>query len=157
MSPATAADSGRIEETLAAVPLLARLSSRQRARLAALATTRSYEPEWVIVRQGDTSMALYVILSGSVRIERESDRGSAIVHEAGPRGFFGEMGLIDDLPRSATVVAQEPTECALLAKWDFQNELRSDPEIALALLPVLNERIRKLNALVAGEPEGASG
>ena len=157
MSPATVADPALIEETLAAVPLLSRLSARQRARLAALATTRMYEPEWVIVRQGDTSMALYVILSGSVRIERESERGSAVVNEAGPRGFFGEMGLIDDLPRAATVVAQEPTECALLAKWDFQNELRSDPDIALALLPVLNDRIRTLNAIVAGEAEATTG
>lgn len=151
MSPATVANPALIEETLAVVPLLARLNARQRARLAQLATTRAYEPDWVIVRQGDTSMALYVILSGSVRVERESERGPVKVHEAGARGFFGEMGLIDDQPRAATVVAQEPTECALLAKWDFQNELRSDPDIALALLPVLNERIRRLNARVAGE------
>ncbi|CCF84772.1 hypothetical protein NITHO_3920001 [Nitrolancea hollandica Lb] len=56
------------------------------------------------------------------------------------------MGLIDDAPRSATVVAIVPTECALLSKWDFRKELRHDPDIALALLPVLNERIRELEA-----------
>ena len=59
------------------------------------------------------------------------------------------MGLIDDVPRSATVIAVEPTECALLAKWDFQNELREDPDIALALLPVLTQRIRDLDARLA--------
>jgi CRP-like cAMP-binding protein len=52
-------------------------------------------------------------------------------------------------PLATTVVAVEPTECALLARWDFQNELRDDPDIALALLPVLNERIRNLNEQVA--------
>jgi CRP/FNR family cyclic AMP-dependent transcriptional regulator len=103
------------------------------------------------VRQGDTSMALYVVLSGSVRIDREDEagRGVQISPHVGANGFFGEMGLIEDEPRSATVTTLEETECALLAKWDFQNELRSDPDIALALMPVLNARIRDLNARLA--------
>jgi CRP-like cAMP-binding protein len=99
------------------------------------------------VREGDTSMSLYVVLSGRVRVEREG--GRVQVAELGPGGAFGEMGLIEDMPRSATVVAVEPTECALLAKWDFQNELREDPDIALALLPVLTDRIRGLDARLA--------
>jgi CRP/FNR family cyclic AMP-dependent transcriptional regulator len=152
MSPATVADPQAIEAAFAHVPLLERLSARQRARLAQLATTRSYPAGAVVVRQGDTSMALYVILSGHVRIDRESELGASVrVSEAGRGGFFGEMGLIEDLPRAATVTAEEETECALLAKWDFQNELRTDPDIALALLPVLSARIRALDEqLVAG-------
>ena len=74
-----------------------------------------------------------------------------------PGGAFGEMGLIEDLPRAATVVAEQPTTCALLAKWDFQNELRDDPEIALSLLPVLTGRIRELDSLLAQaqtQPQG---
>jgi CRP/FNR family transcriptional regulator, cyclic AMP receptor protein len=139
-----------IERMFGQVPLLSRLSSRQRGRLARRATTRSYRPQSVIVRQGDTSMAFYVVLSGRIRIDREAEGGRPYqVWEAGPAGFFGEMGLIDDEPRAATVVAVEPTECALLARWDFQTELREDPDIALALLPVLNERIRNLNEQVA--------
>ena len=148
---ATVADPVRIEETFAQVPLLARLSGRQRGRLARMATTRAYEPESIVVRQGDTSMTLYVVLSGRVRIEREGKGGERFqVNEAGPGGFFGEMGLIEDQPRAATVVTLEPTECALLAKWDFQNELRDDPDIALALLPVLSARIRELDELLTG-------
>ncbi len=92
-------------------------------------------------------MALYIVLSGTVRVELEPEMGAPMrITEIGPAGYFGEMGLIDDAPRSATVVALEPTECALLSKWDFRNELRHDPDIALALLPVLNERIRDLEA-----------
>ena len=71
-------------------------------------------------------------------------------------GFFGEMGLIDDEPRAASVVAVEPTACALLAKWDFQNELRQDPDIALTLLPILNRRIREVEARLAQQPVAAS-
>src|SRR6185295_5540112 len=64
VSPATVADPVAIEEVFARVPLLAHLSGRQRTRLAELATTRLYEQGSIIVRQGDTSMALYVVLSG---------------------------------------------------------------------------------------------
>jgi len=140
-----------IEETLRQVALFSRLSDRQRARLARFATTREYEQGATIVRQGDTSMSLYVVLSGRVRVNRESEGGGGAVEveQLGPGGAFGEMGLIEDLPRAATVVAEEPTNCALLAKWDFQNELREDPEIALSLLPVLTSRIRELDSLLA--------
>jgi CRP/FNR family transcriptional regulator, cyclic AMP receptor protein len=143
-----------VEETLAQVPLLSRLGRRQRARLAGLAVTRGYRSGSMIVREGDTSMSLYVVVSGRVRVEREG--GGVQVAELGPGGCFGEMGLIEDLPRSATVVAVEETECALLAKWDFQNELREDPDIALALLPVLTARIRNLDARLA-EAEARAG
>jgi CRP/FNR family cyclic AMP-dependent transcriptional regulator len=150
VSPATVADPAAIEQVFAHVPLLARLSGRQRARLASLATTRRYDAGSIIVRQGDTSMALYVVLSGRARIDRESEAGKVVQVDSAERGgFFGEMGLIDDLPRAATVVAEEDAECALLAKWDFQNELRTDPHIALSLLPVLGARIRELDDLLA--------
>ena len=139
-------DVDSIREVFAQVPLLSRLSDRQRERLARLATTRSYREGSRIVSQGDTSMALYVVLSGHARIDRESEAGKSVkVDEVTHGGFFGELGLIEDLPRAATVTAEEPTECALLAKWDFQNELRTDPDIALALLPVLGARIRELD------------
>ena len=139
-----------VEDALAKVPLLRGLSGDQRTQLAKRTTRRSYPAAATIVRQGDTSMSFYVVLAGQVRIEREDGRGGRVLlEELGPGGAFGEMGLIDDLPRAATVVAVDPVECALLARWDFQTELRADPEIALALLPVLNARIRTLNARLA--------
>jgi CRP-like cAMP-binding protein len=136
------------------VALLARLSERQRERIAGRVTTRSYKEGATIVRQGDTSVSFYVVLACRARIEHEAGGSRIVVEELGPGGAFGEMGLIDDLPRAATVIAVEPTECALLARWDFQNELRDDPDIALALLPVLNARIRELDARLARAEAG---
>jgi CRP-like cAMP-binding protein len=149
--PPVSKDVAEIEETLGNVALFSHLTARQRARLARNATTRDYKQGSTIVRQGDTSMSLYVILSGAVRVNRESEGGGGAVEveRLAEGGAFGEMGLIEDLPRAATVVAEEPTTCALLAKWDFQNELRDDPEIALSLLPVLTGRIRELDSLLA--------
>jgi CRP-like cAMP-binding protein len=131
---------------LITVPIFARLNLTQLNRLAIRTTTRTFASGTVIVREGDTSMSLYVILGGGVRVERNRPEGGTVtVGELGVRDAFGEMGLIDDAPRSATVTAIAETTCALLAKWDFQNEIREDPEIAVALLPVLAERIRAVN------------
>ncbi len=139
-----------IEEVFVAVPLLARLSARQRSRLARYATTRTYQTGDVIIREGDTGMTLYVILTGAARVARQNHAGQTVsLAEIGPAGFFGEMGLLDDAVRSATITASAPTECALLGRWDFQRELRDDPAIALALLPILTERIRDLEARLA--------
>jgi CRP/FNR family cyclic AMP-dependent transcriptional regulator len=134
-----------LEAVLASIPMFQHLGNRQRARLAQHFCRRAYPAGAVIVRQGDTSMSFYVVLSGRVRVVRHSaaDDGIDIVDE-GPGSFFGEMGVIDDLPRAATVMALEPTECGLLAKWDFQRELSAEPGIALSLISVLNARIRTL-------------
>ena len=134
-----------VEAVLASIPMFQHLGDRQRARLAQHFCRRAYPAGAVIVRQGDTSMSFYVVLSGRVRVVRHSagDGGVDIVDE-GPGSFFGEMGVIDDLPRAATVMALESTECGLLAKWDFQRELSADPGIALSLISVLNARIRTL-------------
>ncbi|HKY76482.1 MAG TPA: cyclic nucleotide-binding domain-containing protein [Acidimicrobiia bacterium] len=139
-----------VEAVLASIPMFEHLGDRQRARLGQHICRRAYPAGAVIVRQGDTSMSFYVVLSGRVRVVRHSaghdgagGDGVDILDE-GPGSFFGEMGVIDDLPRAATVMALEPTECGLLAKWDFQRELSADPGIALSLISVLNARIRTL-------------
>jgi CRP/FNR family cyclic AMP-dependent transcriptional regulator len=133
-----------LEVVLASIPMFRHLGARQRARLAQLFCRRTYQPGAVIVRQGDTSMSFYVVLSGTVRVVRQSAGDIVDIVEEGPGSFFGEMGVIDDLPRAATVQALTQTECGLLAKWDFQRELSADPGIALSLISVLNSRIRTL-------------
>ena len=140
-----------VAEILGQVPLFKGLNRGLVRRLAERTAVRSYEPGDVIVKEGDTSMSFYVILSGSVRILRELDDHTQLdVRHSVKGGFFGEMGLIDDLPRSATVEALDATRCALLAKWDFQEGMRQDPDIALALIKSLNARIRELDSRLAG-------
>ena len=136
-----------IEEALAAAPLLRGLEPRRRRRLLSRATTHSYPPGSVILRQGDTAMAVYVVLSGAARVEQELAGGERIaLGELGPGAVFGEMGVLDDAPRSATIVALERTRCALLAKWDFEEPLRADAGFAVALARQLSQRVRRLEA-----------
>jgi CRP/FNR family transcriptional regulator, cyclic AMP receptor protein len=133
-----------LETMLASIPMFHHLGARQRARLGQFFCRRTYQPGAVIVRQGDTSMSFYLVLSGKVRVVRHYAGDTVDIVEEGPGSFFGEMGVIDDLPRAATVMALTETECGLLAKWDFQRELAADPGIALSLISVLNARIRNL-------------
>jgi CRP-like cAMP-binding protein len=139
-----------VADAMAQVPLFRGLSRGQREDIARHTTRRAYAAGATIVKQGDTSMSFYMVLLGKVRIVREGESaGEVDAVEGGPGSFFGEMGLIDDTERNRTVIAVEPTECALLVKPDFQRELREDPDIALALLPVLNDRIRRLEQELA--------
>jgi len=123
---------------LETAPLFAALGTRRRRRLARRATGRRYGAGSVVVREGDTSMTLYVVLSGRVRVVREGEP----IAELGPGCHFGELGLLGDTPRSATVVALEPTECALVDKWDFERQLRRERGVALALLAAAGDRLR---------------
>jgi len=140
-------DREAVAKVLRTVPLFESLRSGELRRLAGLASVRSYKAGGVIVKQDDTAVALYCVLSGSARVQRESSGAEAemTLAELGPGEFFGEMALLDDFPRSASVVATAPTECALMSKWDFQKELKAHPEIGLALLRVLSRRVRALD------------
>jgi CRP/FNR family cyclic AMP-dependent transcriptional regulator len=144
-------DREAVARILRTVPIFQNLRPAEIRRLTELATTRSYEPGRMIVREADTGVALYCVLSGSVRVQRQKSGadGQVTLAELGSGSFFGEMALLDDFPRSASVVAIAPTECALLSKWDFQKELEAHPGIGLAMLRVLSERIRALDAQVA--------
>lgn len=98
--------------------------------------------------QGDAGVGLYVIKSGKVRIIQASnpDRAEEVLGTAGPGEVLGEMALLDDLPRSASVVAQEDVTALLLPVWEFRAALRNHPDITLKLLAALSRRLRKAEA-----------
>lgn len=130
------------EETLRSVPLFQELQPKQLKQLSKWTTTRTYQPGQVIVRQGDLGLGLYCIQSGRVRVTQETPSGPQEVRTMGPGEAFGELSLLDNNPRSATVTATEPTTAVLLDKGQFLAELRTYPEIALGILPVLVQWLR---------------
>ncbi|HEC12966.1 MAG TPA: Crp/Fnr family transcriptional regulator [Acidiferrobacteraceae bacterium] len=100
----------------------------------------------VLMRQGDNPSALYVVLSGKVRVMVCGDDGKELVlGNLGPREYFGELALIDGEPRSATVTAVEDTELGIISKADFVSCMGNSPEIAISLMRALSKRIRGLN------------
>src|SRR5690606_29346905 len=107
------------------VPLFRDLDQAALSRLEKMARERIFDTGDTIVRQGDEGTGVYVILAGGVDIVRD-DRQLATM---GPDAFFGEMALLDNYRRSATVRATEPTRCLVIPRSDFLAELRANNDL----------------------------
>ena len=90
-------------------------------------------------------MGLYILISGNVRITqaKNPDRAEEELGTQGAGTVLGEMALLDDLPRSATMTAIDDVTALLLPVWEFRSILHSNPDIAVKLLAVLSRRLRK--------------
>jgi len=136
------------EETLAYVDLFSALDKKEIQVLAKSCQERSYRAGTTIFSQGDTGVGLYVLKQGKVRITQANnpDRAEEELSTMSARDVLGEMALLDELPRSATVTAVEDVDAPLLPVWEFRTVLRNHPDIALKLLSVLSRRLRKSEA-----------
>ncbi len=133
-------------EFLRRVPLFEELDDHILNEIANAAVEQKWERGQEIVRQGDTGIGVFVIRSGKVEIVQEHGGKQQKIRELGPGGFFGDMALLDEFPRTATVRAVEPTTCLGLTRWHFRGILESHPQIALRILPVLTKRLREAEA-----------
>ena len=136
----SAASQGR--PVLAGIDLFRGIEDRELARLERLGRRRQYQAGDNIVQQGQGGIALFVVMSGRVQVTRRDSEGNEqVVRTIGPGGSFGEMALFSNRPRSASITAVEPTECLVLHRLDFLDELRRDPDIAIRLLDTLSQRL----------------
>jgi len=130
---------------LETVPLFKGLDDRQLNRLARRFTERSFATSEAIVNQGTLGIGLFIISSGQANAVRELANGeTVVVNKLGPTDFFGELSLLDEAPRTASVVAAEPTVCLVLTQLDFMGVLREDVDIPIAILKVMARRFRQL-------------
>jgi CRP/FNR family cyclic AMP-dependent transcriptional regulator len=127
------------------VPLFEGLPDTELRALAARTVTRSYARQAIIVNEGDESDSLYLILSGRVKVYLADEHGKELILAIkGPGQYFGEM-VLDDQPRSASVITLEPAQFAVLSRADFRAFLLRHPEVALALIQNLIRLARGLN------------
>lgn len=124
------------------VSLFEDLDNRSLESIANSAVEQSYEAGQDIVRQGDTGVGAFIIRSGRAEVLQQHGADVERISELKSGDVFGEMALLDEFPRSATVRAIEPTTCLGIQRWHFKGILESHPQIALALLPVLTRRLR---------------
>ncbi len=138
-------DRSQIAKILAEVPLFASLGNKRiRTIASSFARKRYYDAGEVIEKEGDNPVVFYLITDGSVEVRR----GEKTLSKLGPGKFFGEMALIDKQPRSATVVAAQPTKCLLMPVWNFRAALETDPKAAMGVMRELARRLRQTtNAL----------
>ena len=135
------------EDAIAQVPLFGDLSRRELQILSASCREREYPAGASLLRQGETGVGLFILTAGTVRVTQLAPDGN--VRELATLGqgeVFGEMSLLDDQPRTATVNALEPTRALVIPVWDFRAALREAPDIAIKLLAVMSRRIRKLES-----------
>lgn len=140
-----------ITELFSKVPLFEGISPEDRAALARAATLRTYRRGETIVQQGQPGDAFYVLVKGRVAVAIASPDGREVVlNTLGEGDHFGEMALLDDAPRSASVVAQEKSDLAILSRAVFLDLLRSNFVLTRALLAAFSARLRRANATIEG-------
>jgi len=133
-------------ESLRKVSLFSELSDRNLKLLAKSCKNRTFEEGEYLVKQNDDGIGLFIIVSGKVKITKTTGDGTEIdIATHGPGDFIGEFSVLDGAKRTASVVALEKTECALLTSWDFNSTMDTNPEIAVGILPVVIRRFRETN------------
>jgi CRP/FNR family cyclic AMP-dependent transcriptional regulator len=129
---------------LKSVPLFASFPDDQLRMLVTVVTRRSAPRNSVIMAAGDPIDSLYIVISGRLKVMMgDADGKEVILSLIGPGEFFGEMGLIDDSPRSASVVAIEPCELLSITKRDFKKCLQENFEMAMTVMRGLVRRLRE--------------
>lgn len=130
-------------EILSRVALFSLMKRRDLKRIAKLAKHHSYEKGDVIVREGERDGRLFIIISGEVSVVKDlggpSEKTLRVLRSD---NYFGEMALIDDYVRTASVAADDPTEVLSLDQWNIREEIRKYPAIAIELLQTLGRRLR---------------
>ncbi len=128
------------------VPLFSGLEEADLASLINVASRRKYPKDAVVFFENDLGEALFMILSGRVKVTILSDDGREIILSMlSEHDFFGEMSLLDDEPRSATAIALSETEILVLHQRDFLSIVEKRPRVLVNLLSVLSSRLRKAN------------
>ena len=140
----------KVERALRKVPLLSGLGDVELRSLAGHVKVQRYRTGDVIVGQGEAGASVYIVLQGRADVIYHGKPGAdgTRLNELGPGDFFGEIALLEDVPRSADVVAATTTTCAVLSREVFQGRLLASPEVAAGLLAGLSRRVRALSELV---------
>jgi len=132
-------------EILSKVALFSLMKRRDLKRIAKLAKHHSYEKGDVIVREGARDGRLFIVISGEVSVVKDLGGPSEkTLRVFSAHNYFGEMALIDDYVRTASVVADGRTHVLSLDQWNIREEIRKYPSIAIELLQTLGRRLRAL-------------
>ncbi|MGA3287190.1 MAG: Crp/Fnr family transcriptional regulator [Bacteroidota bacterium] len=126
------------------VPIFAELEEKDLLRVVKLGTSQKYKKGNIVVLEQESGAALFVIITGKVKVVRMDEDGREVILSMfGPGEFFGEMSLLDGLARSASVVATVKSELFMIHRRDFLELLNEFPTVTISLLAELAMRLRK--------------
>ena len=126
------------------VPLFSLLSEGQLELLTRVLSRKSFPKNSTVITAGDPTDALYIVISGRLKVIMSDNEGREVILANLSQGeFFGEMGLIDQAPRSATVTTIEPCELLTITRTDFAKCLQGNFELSMNVMRGLVKRLRE--------------
>lgn len=136
-------------EFLRSVPIFTDIEENELIKIVRVGVRKNYKKGSIILLEEETGAALFVIISGKVKIVRTDDDGREVILSIlGENDFFGEMSILDGLSRSASVVAITKTELFMIHRRDFLKLIHDFPAVAVSLLKELTMRLRKADAQI---------
>lgn len=135
-----------IDSQLAAVPLFRGLSKKQLRRISSLMTRVDRPAGQVLTRQGQSGHEFFIVLDGEVEV-RQGDR---VIATRGRGDYLGEIALLDERPRTATVVATTPVSVEVLNRREFMSLLAETPELSEQIMATVARRLADLEAQAPG-------
>jgi len=131
------------------IELFSDLKVAELAAIAVVTEETTYPAGQHVFDQGDVGESVFMVISGLVEVVREvSDNERVVLDTIGRGGAFGEMALLDDSPRSATIETVEPSRFLILHKQAFNETVMEYPRIALQICSLLSRRIRHLHSKI---------
>ena len=139
------------DDVLSNVWLFAGLSEEQLSSISSFTFQKSFGSGELIVEEGETGNGLYIIISGDVEILKGPLADHPVVLGRRSSGeVFGEMALLGEWPRTASVRALEQVECLGIDRWVFLTLLDRQPQIGINMLQILAQRLRESDARLVG-------
>ena len=134
-------------DLLRQVWLFSGLTDDQLDAISSFTFQTSFGPGDLIVEEGHTGNGLYVVVSGNVEAVKSAgtDR-EQVVNKLGPGEVFGEMALLGEWPRTATVRALNQVECLGMDRWVFLSQLERQPQVSIKMLQILAQRLKDSDA-----------
>jgi CRP/FNR family cyclic AMP-dependent transcriptional regulator len=129
-------------ELLQRIPLFAELEPRELERLSGSFKERTFEAGQPVATEGEGGAGFFVIESGEAVVTVQGDERGRL----GPGDYFGDIAMIDQGDRTATIQAESDLKCYGLVFWDFRPIVESDARIAWPLLQAMAKRLRKAEA-----------
>ena len=136
---------GKTEEWLAQVPLFNGLSKKQLREVSSLATRLDEPAGTLLTKEGRVGNEFIIVLEGEIEVRK----GDEVVATRGPGSYVGEIALIDNRPRTATVIAKTPVVIEVIGRREFRTLLADAPELQTEIMNTMAQRLAELEAPVA--------
>ncbi len=141
----------RYIDNIKSVSLFAAMKDEQIEAISRIASIRTFPKNYVIFQEGEGGDALFIIVKGKVKVLLYGEDGREyILDMIGEGGFFGELSLIDELPRSANVMTVEESELLIIKRSDLMRLLMDNPAMTVNILKILSKRLRAADERIKG-------